>query len=59
MMYDPNNEQPTSETIMYIQTSDIIRRVKRILDSIPSEVILVAAAKTRTIKEVEAAMANQ
>jgi len=38
------------------QADDIGKSVKRILETIPSEVVLVAAAKTRTLEEVEAAI---
>jgi len=41
---------------MNSQTDDIGKSVKRILETIPPEVILVAAAKTRTLEEVEAAI---
>lgn len=41
---------------MNSQTDDISKSVKRILETIPSEVVLVAAAKTRTLTEVEAAI---
>ena len=41
---------------MNSQTDDIGKSVKRILETIPPEVVLVAAAKTRTLEEVEAAI---
>ena len=41
---------------MSSQTDDIGTSVKRILETIPPEVVLVAAAKTRTLEEVEAAI---
>ena len=41
---------------MNSQTDDIGKSVKRILETIPPEVVLVAAAKTRTLAEVEAAI---
>jgi len=41
---------------MKTQIIDIGERVRSILDSIPPDVILIAAAKTRTLSEVEAAI---
>ena len=55
-MYDPNIVKLTGEQFMKTQIIDIGERVRCILDSIPPDVILVAAAKTRTITEVEAAI---
>jgi pyridoxal phosphate enzyme (YggS family) len=41
---------------MRFQLSEITKRAERILESIPSEVILVAASKGRSIAQVEAAI---
>ena len=41
---------------MNSRTDEISESVKRILETIPPEVTLVAAAKTRTLEEVEAAI---
>ncbi len=41
---------------MNLHAYEISESVKRILETIPPEVILVAAAKTRTLEEVEAAI---
>jgi len=41
---------------MNSQTDKTFKSVKRILATIPPEVVLVAAAKTRTLEEVEAAI---
>lgn len=39
---------------MILQVSDIIKSAERILKTIPSDVLLLAAAKTRSLEEVEA-----
>ncbi len=41
---------------MRSQATNIIERTRRILGRIPNDVILVAAAKTRTLEEVQAAI---
>jgi len=39
---------------MTLQINGITESVGRILETIPSEVLLIAAAKTRSLEEVEA-----